>query len=232
MDEIQYSQLSNVNRRAWDTLYGKTQDLVWGSEPVGFLREFQPEILKRIRPCSLGLDAATGEGRNLTTLLDWGMRVVACDASAHAMMKMPSTLTTQIKRVISDLYSLPFQDGRFDFVLASDIIETLPRPEMALAEIQRVLRPGGILLCNIPGMEDAISSIDMNAIDKNSYLFRDRFFYQFLNESQAVDLLESSGFKVLKSTLCSWVENAHPEFRDSEHEHTSRVFLVERVRPD
>ena len=49
MDETQYSRLSEVNRRAWDNLYGKTQDLVWGSEPIGFLKEFQPEILKRIQ---------------------------------------------------------------------------------------------------------------------------------------------------------------------------------------
>jgi len=229
MDETQYSRLSSVNRQAWDSLYGKTQDLVWGAEPVGFLREFQSDISQRIGPCSQALDAATGEGRNLSTLLEWGMRVVACDASTHGMNKMPPALAGQIKRVISDLYSLPFRDSQFDFVLASDIIETLPTPERALSELQRVLRPGGLMLCNIPGMEDAISAIEMDAINDNQYLFREHFFYQFLTEAQAIDLLVSSGFKVITSSLCSWIENAHPEFRDSEHEHTSRVFLVERL---
>lgn len=229
MDENNYCQLSEENRQAWDTLYGKTKDLIWGSEPIGFLREFEFDILKKVRPCSQALDAATGEGRNLSTLLDWGMRVVACDASSQALSKMSPVLASSVERVMSDLYSLPFSEARFDFVLASDIIETLPRPELALRELRRILRPGGLLLCNIPGMEDGISAIEMNAIDDNRYLFRDRFFYQFLTEAQATDLLVSSGFKVVKSALCSWVEKAHPEFRDAEHEHTSRVFLVERT---
>jgi SAM-dependent methyltransferase len=229
MDDYQYSRLSEVNRQAWDNLYGTTQDLVWGSEPVGFLKEFQADILNRVRPCSLALDAATGEGRNLPTVLDWGMRVVACDASSHAINKMPSALSRRVTRVISDLYVLPFRDSQFEFVLASDIIETLPNPELALRELSRVLRPGGLMLCNIPGMEDGIAEIEMDAIDDHRYLFRNQFFYQFLSESQANDLLTDNGFKVVKSGLCSWVENAHPEFRDAEHEHTSRIFLVERA---
>jgi len=228
MQKDQYSRLSEDNRKAWDALYGKTQDLVWGAEPVGFLNEFRRDIAGRLRSCAQALDAATGEGRNLSTLIDWGFRVTACDASEHAMQKMPSMLGSSVNRVISDLYTLPFQSGRFDFVLASDIIETLPDPNRALRELWRVLRPGGLLLCNIPGMEDGISSIDMNEIDDNRYLFRDRFFFQFMTEAQATELLVDSGFRPVRTALCSWVEKAHPEFRDTEHEHTSRVFLVER----
>lgn len=223
------SRLSVENRQAWDTLYGETQDLVWGEEPVCFLKVFQGDILSRIRPCSKALDAATGEGRNVSTMLDWGMCVVACDASPHAIKKMPSLLSRRVARVMSDLNSLPFLDGQFDFVLASDIIETLPTPDQALAELRRVLCSGGLMLCNIPGMEDGIASVEMEAIDDHSYLFRKRFFYQFLSETEATELLTRNGFRVVKSSLCSWVEQAHPEFREAEHEHTSRVFLVERA---
>jgi ubiquinone/menaquinone biosynthesis C-methylase UbiE len=38
---------------------------------------------------------------------------------------------------------LPFEDGSFDTVVATFVMCTIPHPERALAEIARVLRPGG-----------------------------------------------------------------------------------------
>src|SRR5258708_1774659 len=83
MDDFQKSKLSDANRQAWDSLYADTPDLVWGTEPVGFLCEFQDDILSRLRPSAYALDAATGEGRNLELMLGWGAQVIACDASSH-----------------------------------------------------------------------------------------------------------------------------------------------------
>jgi SAM-dependent methyltransferase len=45
---------------------------------------------------------------------------------------------------------LPFADAEFDTVLFSDVLEHLPDPELAMAEISRILRPGGVLLLNTP----------------------------------------------------------------------------------
>lgn len=45
---------------------------------------------------------------------------------------------------------LCFPDDSFDTVLASDVLEHLPDPSMALQEICRVLRPGGALITNTP----------------------------------------------------------------------------------
>jgi SAM-dependent methyltransferase len=46
--------------------------------------------------------------------------------------------------------ALPFRDATFDTVLLSDVLEHLPRPERAVGEIFRVLRPGGVLMMNVP----------------------------------------------------------------------------------
>jgi len=45
----------------------------------------------------------------------------------------------------ADCKDLPFADGSFDAVMSNSIIHHLPDPQPALAEMVRVLRPGGLL---------------------------------------------------------------------------------------
>jgi len=45
---------------------------------------------------------------------------------------------------------LPFEDGRFDTVLLSDVLEHIPTPQQLLNEIARVLGDGGKLILNVP----------------------------------------------------------------------------------
>jgi SAM-dependent methyltransferase len=44
---------------------------------------------------------------------------------------------------------LPFGDGSFDAVVAKDILEHLQQPARTVAEIRRVLRPGGLVLASV-----------------------------------------------------------------------------------
>jgi ubiquinone/menaquinone biosynthesis C-methylase UbiE len=49
-----------------------------------------------------------------------------------------------------DACALPFADGSFDFVTCQTVLIHVDRPERALREMLRVLRPGGLLLCAEP----------------------------------------------------------------------------------
>lgn len=46
---------------------------------------------------------------------------------------------------VATAYSLPFEDGSFDAVFAHAVLEHLEDPEAALAEMARVLAPGGVI---------------------------------------------------------------------------------------
>lgn len=50
----------------------------------------------------------------------------------------------------ADLTELPFDDGRFDLVYASHVLEHIKDDHAALGEIKRVLRPGGIAILPVP----------------------------------------------------------------------------------
>ncbi len=45
---------------------------------------------------------------------------------------------------------LPFREGVFDSILLSDVLEHIPNPELLWAEMARVLRPGGVVVLNVP----------------------------------------------------------------------------------
>ncbi|MFA6525930.1 MAG: class I SAM-dependent methyltransferase [Candidatus Buchananbacteria bacterium] len=48
--------------------------------------------------------------------------------------------------VVGDAHQLPFEDGKFDIILCTEILEHLHSPQIAIKEMERVLKPGGLLL--------------------------------------------------------------------------------------
>ena len=225
------NNLSTRNKSAWNALYRDTDGSVWGTTPVPFVEEFLDTLRSELNDSSLLLDAAAGDGRHVPILLAMPGTVYACDSSEHALEKiLPGN--PDVQRVFCDLASTPFGNDTFDFISIVDTIETLPSPDSILVELHRILKPGGRLLCNIPGTEDGIASVAMEPVQESggeSYLYRDTYFYRFYGELEALEMLTRCGFEVLRNDMRSWEEAAHPGFRDYRHGHTSRVFLLRKL---
>ena len=63
----------------------------------------------------------------------------------------PETLAGQARETaVADMRSLPFADDSFDGAIAVHSIEHVPDPERALAEIRRVMKPGGTAVLVTP----------------------------------------------------------------------------------
>ncbi len=58
--------------------------------------------------------------------------------------------SARAEAVKGDALELPFADGTFDCVIASEILEHVPEDEKAIAELVRVLKPGGALAITVP----------------------------------------------------------------------------------
>ena len=56
--------------------------------------------------------------------------------------------------VVADAYHLPFREGAFDCIIASEIIEHVPDPGIFIGSLLRVLRPGGKLIITTPYNEN------------------------------------------------------------------------------
>jgi ubiquinone/menaquinone biosynthesis C-methylase UbiE len=105
------------------------------------------------------LDVATGTGRMPEALLRNGFQgqIVGLDLSRGMLRRAREKLADsgdQMSYVWQDASTLPFDDGAFDAVTCLESLEFMPRPPEALAEMVRVLAPGGLLfLTNRVGHE-------------------------------------------------------------------------------
>jgi ubiquinone/menaquinone biosynthesis C-methylase UbiE len=101
---------------------------------------------------SLVLDVATGTARLPRALLQqtgFTGRVVALDLSRQMLRQAAAKMTPHQDRLTllwQDAAQLPFPDGVFHAVTCIEALEFLPDARATLAEMVRVLRPGGILL--------------------------------------------------------------------------------------
>ena len=50
----------------------------------------------------------------------------------------------------ADARRLPFDDGEFDVVIAAEVLEHIHEDSAAIAELRRVLRPGGLIAVTVP----------------------------------------------------------------------------------
>lgn len=68
-------------------------------------------------------------------------------------------LDSPIADVKLDIQELAFEDSSFDFILCSHVLEHIPDDRRAMAELRRVLRPGGVALVAVP-LRDADTTLE------------------------------------------------------------------------
>jgi len=95
------------------------------------------------------LEIGVGTGRMARPLAAAGLRVTGLDLSAgmlaHLRAHWPSELPAA-RLVQANAKRLPLADGAYDAVVAVHVLQLLADWSAALAEVRRVLRPGGVFL--------------------------------------------------------------------------------------
>ncbi|MGB6385175.1 MAG: methyltransferase domain-containing protein [Terriglobales bacterium] len=89
---------------------------------------------------------------------------------------------TPLVSVSAAAEALPFRDGQFDFVICTQVFEYLPEPALAVAEIKRVLRKGGVFFVSAP-------SILLRNSDRECWRFLPESWRQLLREFETVEVI-------------------------------------------
>jgi SAM-dependent methyltransferase len=96
------------------------------------------------------LDAGCGSGLHFAALRDRGALMAGFDASAGMLEQARRRLGDDADLRVAELGGpLPYADGAFDDVIASLVLHYLEDWGPALAELRRVLKPGGRLIASV-----------------------------------------------------------------------------------
>lgn len=130
------------------------------------------------------LDAGCGTGATMRALEPLG-EVWGCDLSEEALAMSRERGAQHLR--CCDVTGLQFEDASFDAVVTADVLEHVPDDRRAVAEMARVLRPGGVLVAAVPAHRYLWSEHD-EALSHLRRYERDEF----------VELVEGAGLQMKK----------------------------------
>ena len=147
MDHREVGQYWNENAEVWTQLVRKGHDVARDLINTPAFFDLLPSISDKI-----GLDLGCGEGHNTRLLAQQGAHVTALDFSdvfiGHARSH-EVTSPLGIRHLRASSVQLPFPQNTFDFATAFMSLMEFPETGEALAEVFRVLKPGGFLQFSI-----------------------------------------------------------------------------------
>jgi SAM-dependent methyltransferase len=122
---------------------------------------------------------------NSLTVLDVGGRLQPYRALLQGRIRNYIAVDLRITPLVNvgaAAEALPFRDAQFDFVICTQVLEYLPNPALALAEIRRVLRSGGALFLSAP-------SVFLRNHEKECWRFLPEGLRHLLRDFKTVDVI-------------------------------------------
>lgn len=161
---------------------------------IGLIRENIPRD-------SVVLDIGTGSGVIPLRIFDIVQRIEAVDLSEKmievAREKAMKQSAGNITFHVGDSGILPFDDGTFDAVIASNLLHIVPEPVKVLAEARRVLKDSGVLIAPTYVHGESLKSRTISFILR----LKGHRLYSKFNSSSLKHCIESNRFTVTSQIL-------------------------------
>lgn len=144
------------------------------------------------------LDVGTGAGALAIALAQFVREVVGVDIVPELLGEGRKRAPANVELVEADATALPFERGSFDLVCTARALHHVPRPELVLAEMNRVLRPGGtMLVIDQLAPIDSLAAIELNRFERA----RDPSTTRILADVDLRGLFEANGLVLRQAKI-------------------------------
>jgi SAM-dependent methyltransferase len=145
--------------------FARTADLVAARQDAR-AEELGAQVLEFVQPRGNDrvLDVGTGAGALALVLAPHVEEVVGVDIEPELLARARDRAAANVTFAEADATKLPFGDGSFDLVGTLRTLHHVHRPELVVAEIARVARPGGRVL--VVDQLAPIDPLDALAVDR------------------------------------------------------------------
>ncbi len=142
-----------MNQKTWDR-FAPIYNLALRSEKHLFETMYM-RIAQLVKDKDV-LEIACGPGQLARHIAPSANEVVATDYSSGMIHEAQKGMTpANLSFMVANAMNLPFEDDAFDVVVIANALHIIPAPERVLAEIDRVLKDGGLLVApNFVAHED------------------------------------------------------------------------------
>ena len=183
------------------------------------------------------LDIATGGGHVARVIGPHVGRVIASDITPemldHAIPYLEQQGLTSVERLVADAQDLPLDDASVDIATCRIAPHHFPDPSAFVAEVARVLRPGGRFILVDSTVPDGPVGDFFNAYEA----VRDPSHERSLAESEWIALLKRHGFRIAavepfrkRHEFEEWTERMHVSAEDRERLQAMMLDAGEEVR--
>ena len=175
-------------------------------ERAAALRDRVQQLLAPFSGTERALDSGCGAGALAFALAPFVGSVVGVDLSEELVAAGRALAPANCELVVGDAAHLPFPYGSFDVAGCMRVLHHARRPELVVAELARVTRPGGrILVVDQLGFVDPVVSAETDRFEKA----RDPSHQRLLPDQDIRFLLDVNDLEVLTNEMT-------PEQRDLE----------------
>jgi ArsR family transcriptional regulator len=152
------------------------------------------EALLRLLPPMVIADLGAGEGAFALLLAERAKKVIAVDSSQKMIeVGREQALRHDVKNIdfrLGDMEELPIRDARVDLVFFSQSLHHALHPERAVAEANRILRPGGRIV---------ILDLAKHRFEEARELYADERLG--FSEAELESMLEEAGFTGIQTSV-------------------------------
>jgi len=154
-------------------------------------------------PAGICAELGAGSGRLLIRLgLERPYRLVALDYAAYAIRAVRENLRRASRAghaLLGDVRALPFRDGALSVVLSGGLLEHFRDPAPVLAEMARVLRPGGLFYADIVPRKVSLYRWAERGRMKESEHMAEGIFESDLSRGAWRDLVAAAGLRDVRA---------------------------------